>query len=96
MPYALGVLTVKDFASWKAAHDIEDGAAIRKAAGMKAYQIFQCQDEPNKVVHLSQWDSMDAARKFLQSDELKKANEQSGVTGMESVHFIEEVDRNSV
>jgi len=96
MPYVLGILSVTDFAAWKAAYDTEDAAAMRKAAGMKAYQIFHCEDEPNKVVHLSQWDSMDDARKFLQSDELREANQQSGVADMGGVYFLEEVDRESV
>jgi quinol monooxygenase YgiN len=96
MPYVLCILEVKDFADWKSAYDIEEGAAIRKTANMKSYQIFQCEDDPNKIVHLSQWDNMDDAHKFLQSEELKKANQQSGVTGMSDIYYIEEVESKSV
>jgi quinol monooxygenase YgiN len=96
MAYVLGILSVEDFAQWKSAYDSEDGAAMRKAARMKSYQLFRSEDDPNKIVHLSQWGSMDDARKFLQSEELQEANQQSGVTAMEGVYFLEEVGRKSV
>jgi len=69
---------------------------MRKTAGMKSYQLFHSEDDPNKVVHLSQWDNMDDARKFLQSEELQKANEQSGATDMSEVYYLEEVEKASV
>jgi len=96
MPYALAILEVKDCAEWKAAYDIEEGVALRKASGMKSYQIFNSDDNPNQIVHLSQWDNMDDARKFLQSEELKKANEQSGVLKMYGVYFLEEIEGKSI
>jgi len=96
MPYALCILEVEDFAEWKSAYDIEDGAALRKKGRMKSYQIFRCEDAPNKIVHLSQWDNMDDAHKFLQSEELQKANQQSGVINMSDIYYIEEVEKTSV
>jgi len=95
MPYVLGIFEVEDFAKWKSAYDNEDGAAMRKAAGMKSYQILHSEDDPNKVLHLSQWDHMDEARKFLQSEELQKANQQSGVIEMGGVYFLQEVEKAS-
>jgi len=96
MPYVLCILKVKDFAEWKSAYDIEEGVALRKAGRMKSYQIFRSEDDHNKVVHLSQWDNMDDARKFLQSEELQKANEQSGVINMSDIYFLEEVEKDFV
>ncbi len=96
MAHVLSILEVKDLPEWRAAHDIEEGVALRKASGMKSYQIFNSDDNPNKIVHLSQWDNMDDARKFLQSEGLQKANEQSGVVEMLGVYFLEEVESKSV
>ena len=96
MPYVLSILEVEDFATWKSAYDSEDGAAMRKASGMKSHQLFHSEDDTNKVVHLSQWDNMDDARKFLQSEELQKANQQSGVVEMGDVYFLEEVESKSI
>ena len=96
MPYVLGILEVEDLGKWKTAYDSEGAPAMRKAVGMKSYQILHSEDDPNKVVHLSQWDNMDDARKFLQSEELQKANQESGVIEMGNVYFLEEVESKSV
>lgn len=96
MSYALAILQVENFAKWKSEYDSKDGAAIRKSSGMKSYQIFRTGDDPNKIVHLSQWKNMDDARKFLQSHDLQKANQQSGVIEMCDVYFLEEVEKKSV
>ena len=96
MAYALAILQVEDFAKWKAGYDSEGGVPLRKNSGMKSYQVFRTNDDPNKIVHLSQWDSMDDAQKFLQSDELQKANQQSGVIEMGGVYFLEEVEKKTV
>jgi heme-degrading monooxygenase HmoA len=96
MVYAMGILEVRNFTEWKSAHDIEEGVALRKASGMKSYRILKSNENPNKIVHLSQWDNIDDARKFLHSEELQRANEQSGVIEMSSVYFLEEVENKSV
>lgn len=100
MPYNISALKVKDFANWKSAFDIEDGKALRKARGMKSYQIFQATDDPNYVLILTEWDNVDDGRKFLQSKELKEANIESGVIEMFGTHdtskSLEEVEKKSV
>jgi len=98
--YNISALKVEDFATWKSGFDIEEGKAIRKAAGMKAYQILQAADNPNYVVIITEWDSIDAARKFFQSEELKNANRESGVIEMfgtyDTSKFLIEVEKKSV
>ena len=96
MAYVIGILEVEDFDEWKTAYDIEEGIALRKASGMNSYQIFQSEDDPNIIVHLSQWDNLEDARKFLQSEELEEANQQSGVIEMKDVYFLEEIENKSV
>lgn len=100
MPYNISALKVKDFAKWKSEFDGEEGAAMRKAGGMKSYQIFQAADNPNYVVILTEWDSVGDARKFMQSEELKEANRESSVIEMfgtyDTSKFLEEVEKGSV
>jgi len=100
MPYNINALKVKDFTNWKSAFDNEDGKALRKTGGMKSYQIFQATDDPNYVVILTEWGSVDDGRKFIQSKELKEANRESGVTEMFTTHdtskSLEEVEKKSV
>jgi len=67
---------------------------------MKSYQIFQATDDPNYVVIVTDWDSADDGRKFLQSKELKEANRESGVIEMFATHdtskSLEVVEKKSV
>ena len=91
MAYLLGMFKVKELAQWKTAFDSEEGKALRKAGGMKSYQLFQTEDDANSLVILCRFDSMDRARKFMQSDELREASEQSGVIEQGGTYFIEEI-----
>ena len=77
MTYAMGVRKVKDFAQWKRAFD--EGAAIRKAGGMREYHIFQVVGDPNTILVMVSFDSPEAATKFMQSADLRQADEHSGV-----------------
>ncbi len=93
MTYLLGILKVEDFAKWKSEFDSEEGAAMRKAGGMKSYQLFHIENDPNNLVLLSEFDNLDTARKFMQSGELKEAMQQSGVIGEGDAYFLEEVEK---
>ena len=98
MPYNISALKVKDFANWKSGFD--RGEAVRKAGRMNSYQIFQATDDPNYLVILTEWNSMEDGRKFLQSEELKEANRESGVIEMFGTHdtskSLEEVEKKPV
>ena len=100
MPYTIGAIKVKNFTNWKSAFDNEDGKALRRIGGMRSYQIFQASDDPNYVVILTEWDSVDDGRKFIQSKELQEANKESGVVEMFATHdtskSLEEVEKKSV
>ena len=98
MPYNISALKVKGFATWKSGFD--RGEAVRKAGRMKSYQIFQATDDPHYIVIITEWNSMEDGLKFLQSEELKEANIESGVIEMFSAHdtskSLEEVEKKSL
>jgi quinol monooxygenase YgiN len=82
---------VKDFAKWKPFYD-QHGAA-RKAAGCKGARLFRTADNPNELVVLLEWDSVETAQKFAQSQDLRKILEQSGVEGQPEMTFLQEIER---
>jgi heme-degrading monooxygenase HmoA len=90
----LVILKVEDYAKWKSAFD--GHAATRKAYGSKGGHVFRSADNPNEVVVLMEWDSLEKVRQFAQSDDLRKAMQQSGVSDQPNIYFLEEVDRPSV
>ena len=58
-------------------------------------QVFRSAENPNEVVILLEWDSLENARRFTQSDDLRAAMQRAGVTGPPDIYFLEEADRTS-
>jgi quinol monooxygenase YgiN len=85
---------VEDYAKWKTEFE-SSGIDMRKKAGEKSYQIFRTDDDPNNLVMLFQWDSIDNARKFMESNELREGMQKAGVIGQPEIRFLEEVEKGS-
>ena len=90
MPYMQIRHKVQDYAVWKAAFD--EHGSTRKAAGSKGGWLFRSADDPNELVAIFEWDSLENARKFVGSDDLRRAMEQAGVTGPPDILFLDQVD----
>lgn len=80
---------VGDYNRWKQAFDSH--LASRKQAGETAVRIFHTVDDPRNVVLFFDWESVDRARKFMNSDDLRKAMQQAGVQGAPDVQYIEDI-----
>ena len=79
---------VADYGRWKEAFDGHLGA--RKAAGEVGYRVMLSVDDPREVTIFLDWDSLERARKFATSDDLKQKMLQSGVIGDPDVRFLED------
>ena len=80
---------VADYTRWKEAFDAH--LNTRKAAGELGFRVFQVVDDPREVVLLLDWESVEHARQFMGSDELRKTMQQAGVVDQPDVQFIEDV-----
>lgn len=67
MDYVLITHAVKDYEAWKQVFD--DAAPMRKTAGEQRYFVLRHEDDANRIVHFSQWASIDRARSFFESPE---------------------------
>jgi len=85
---------VKDYSTWKAAFD--SFIETRRAGGEQSWQILHPDDDPNNLVVLFEWDSLDNARSFMANPELKKAMGEGGVIEQPEAYFLEEYDRGTV
>jgi heme-degrading monooxygenase HmoA len=91
--YVLIVHEVEDYPAWKT---IFDGAAgIRKAAGERRYQLLRYDRDANRVVHFSQWVSLDNARRFFESAEVAEIRRKAGVKAPEFI-YLEEIEAGSL
>ncbi len=79
---------VKNFDSWKAAFD--RAIELRKKAGELSFRIFHLDEDRDDVLLLFEWDSGEHARQFLQSDELRKKMEESGILGQPEILYLKE------
>ena len=65
----------------------------RKALGSKGAQVFQNVEDPADVFILMEWDSVENAKKFGMSGDLKKTMEEAGVVSAPHIHMVKEVQK---
>ncbi|MES2206673.1 MAG: antibiotic biosynthesis monooxygenase [Pseudomonadota bacterium] len=85
MEYVLIIHAVHDYSAWKQVFN--EAAAIRKEAGEQSYQVLRYENEGNKVVHFSKWESIAKAKAFFQSPLLAEIRKQAGVESPEFIYL---------
>lgn len=70
MCHVLVKIKVDSYAKWKYAYDKR--STMRKESGFKNALIFRNFEDPNEVVILFDWDNLPNARKYMESDNLRK------------------------
>lgn len=84
---------VEDYKTWKSVFD--GHSSLRSEAGSQGGKIFRSINDPNELFVLLEWDSIENAQKFAQSDSIKEAMKKAGVVGMPAVYFVEEAAKTS-
>jgi heme-degrading monooxygenase HmoA len=87
MTYVLIIHEVADYPAWKAIFD--QAATLRKAAGEISFQLLSEQRDATKIVHFSQWVSLDAARLFFESAEVAEIRQRAGVKSPDFIYLNE-------
>ena len=85
MAHVLIIHEVADYIAWKQVFD--RAANIRKTAGERSYQVLKYEHQPNKIVHFSEWTSIQDARVFFESPELVEIRKQAGVKAPEFIYL---------
>jgi len=85
MQFVLIIHDVADYTAWKTVFD--DAAALRREAGEMSYQVLKFNGAPNRIVHFSRWRSLDAARRFFESDRLVEIRAKAGVNAPEFIYL---------
>jgi len=93
MPYVLVRHKVQDYAKWRPMYD--EHGATRKAAGCKGTQVFRSAEDPNEILVLLEWDNLENARRFTQSEDLRTIMQRAGVTSQPDVYFLNDAGRTS-
>lgn len=85
MKYVLIIHEVQDYLQWKIIFD--QAAGIRKEAGEQSYQVLNYENNANKIVHFSVWNSLDNARRFFESPELVQIRIEAGVKAPDFIYL---------
>lgn len=79
---------VADYGQWKQVFDSHLNS--RMAAGENGSRVFHSVDDPRDVTVFSDWDSIDHARRFVDSDDLKAAMKKAGVMGDPDINYVQD------
>ena len=80
---------VTDYTTWKAAFD--SSFDWRRKHGELSCHIYRSAGNVNDLTLFFEWESLDRARTFIASDELKAKMAGAGVKGLPRVDFLTEV-----
>jgi len=80
---------VQDYGKWREGYDAN--AEMIRGLGVRADSVYRSVDDGNNITVSHDFDSIDAARKFAGSDELKAAMQGVGVVGHPEIWFVEQV-----
>ena len=90
MPYLLIRHKVKDYARWKPRFD--EHAETRKASGSKSGQLFRSSANPSEIVALFEWDNLELAQRFSQSENLRAVMQEAGVSELPDIFLLDDVE----
>lgn len=88
MPYLLLSHRVHDYEQWKSVFDAH--SLTRQANGSRGGQLFRSDSDPNELVVLLEWDVLEAARQFAQSEDFHELMQRAGVVGHPSIAFLKD------
>jgi hypothetical protein len=76
---------VNDYATWRAAYD--EFEATRARLGVEAATVYQAADDPRDLTVTHEFATLDAAKAFSGSPELREAMHAAGVQGAPTLWF---------
>ena len=93
MTYVMVMHKVKDFEKWKSIYD--EHGEMRKKLGSKGAFAFRNSKDPNEIIVMSQWEDIESANNFVESESLKNAMKKAGVMNKPQVYYLDEIERTS-
>jgi len=78
---------VKNYDEWKTAFDAHSD--FRQTHGSRGGHLFGNATDPNEIFILFEWDDLEKARQFADSDELREAMDKAGVSDEPDIYYLE-------
>ena len=90
MPSLLIRHRVADYAAWSTVFAEQE--IVRRANGSRGGRILHAAADPAEILVLLEWDDLERARLFVDSDDLQEALRHAGVIGEPEFWFLDDVD----
>lgn len=90
MAFVVHHITVADYPRWKAIFD-GDGAN-RAANGSRGGYLFRSEQNPNELVIMFEWESLEKAHEFSQSPGLRETMQQAGVIAPPEIFYLHKAE----
>lgn len=80
---------VNDYRSWRSVFD----AAIdfRHVGGERSCRVFRKSGDPNNLTLLFEWEGLEEAQRYMNSQELRDKMKEAGVIGTPEIEFLSEM-----
>jgi len=87
MAVSLVLHRVADYDAWRKVYD--SVADMQNDGGVTQQSVHRMADDPDNVLVIHKFDTVDAAKAFFASTELKEAVQRAGVQGEPRIEFFE-------
>ena len=91
MAYLIVHHQLEDYEKWKPVFD--GHITARREYGSKGAQVLRSAQDPNEVMVIIEWESVEDARAFADSPGLREAMQRAGIVGRPDLYFFEEIER---
>jgi quinol monooxygenase YgiN len=82
---------IGDYAAWKRAYD--EFGPTRKKLGVIGHEVYRSIENPNDVTVTNDFKTLQKARAFVASPELKAAMTKAGITGTPQIWFTTRAEK---
>jgi quinol monooxygenase YgiN len=79
---------VKDYTEWRKVFD--DLTSMRTGHGCTGHKVYQSPSDPNEITILTEWKTIDNAKEYATSEDLKEGMKDAGVISQPDVAFLAE------
>ena len=87
----MAIHKVEDYKKWKPVFD--EHGSVRKKKGSKGAIIYRSSNDPNELVVITEWETLEDAKNFSMAEDLKISMKKAGVKGLPELYYLEEVDK---
>ena len=88
MPQVVVQHSVEDFDAWKPVFD--EHGEVRRAHGATGHRIYRTTEDPNTIVIVNEFATLEGAQAFMTDPSLKEAMARAGVTSAPQVWIVDE------